>query len=165
MTYDINPFAKSDTSGGDQDRYEIWEMLVRRDIHAFIHQDWSVCEGDFIAEHFQGIHAHNSPNPDSWTLAFPTLDAYRDEWLRQAHATAKISFAEDLAQGIFRATQMRDIEINGNRAVCHKKFDGKIAKADGTYDVLLWQTLYYAKKTDGVWKLTGFLGYLPHPLS
>ena len=162
MRYDVNPFAKADGTPVDTDRFELWEMLVRRDIHAFVAQDWSACEGDFIADEFQGIHAHNSPNPDSWTLAFPTLNVYRDEWLRQAEETSKVAFAEDLIQGIFRATNMRDIEINSNRAICHKKFDGKIAKADGSFDVLLWQTLYYAKKIDGVWKLTGFTGYMAY---
>ncbi len=161
MRYDVNPFAKSDTTPVDQDRYDIWEMLVRRDIYAFVDQDWGACEGDFVVEEFYGIHAHNNPRPDAWTLAFATLDDYRDEWLRQAAQTAQVAFAEDLAQGIFRATHMRDIEIHGKRAVCHKKFDGKIAKADGSFDVLSWQTLYYLKKVAGVWKITGFTGYMP----
>ena len=164
-TYDTNPFAKPNGSPRDEDRFALWEMLVRRDIHAFVAQDWSQCENDFLADEFQGIHAHRSTNPDTWTVAFPNLDTYREEWLRQAKATANIQFAEDLTQGIFRATTMRDIEINDNRAVCHKKFDGTIAKVDGTFDILAWQTLYYARKVKLHWRLTGFLGYLPHPFS
>ena len=67
-----NPFAN------DKDRHEIWEMLVRRDIAAFVASDWSMVADDFIAPGFLGIHAHKSANPDEWTAAFPTLDVYRD---------------------------------------------------------------------------------------
>lgn len=159
MDYTKNPFAPNDT-----DRYQIWAMLVERDIDAFIAADWSKHGPDFHAESFFGVNAHKSELPDSWRLDFPNLDAYRDEWLRQAAATAKVEYAEPLREALFRATNMRDIDIAGDRAVCHKKFDGVVARADGGQDVLSWQTLYFCGRFNGVWKMTGFVGYMPFPM-
>jgi hypothetical protein len=88
MPKHTNPFP------ADPCRSAIWEMLVERDIAAYIGQDWAMVAGDFIEEGFTGIHAHKSPNPDKWTLAFPTLTAYREEWLRQAAESAATKFAE-----------------------------------------------------------------------
>jgi len=159
----MNP-ADNPFSAADSDRREIWTMLVERDIDAFLAADWSMVDGDFVKESFMGIHAHGSELPDSWRLAFPALETYRDEWLRQAHETAKVDYAEPLRDALFRATNLRDIDIAGDKAVAHKKFDGTVARADGGTDVLNWQTLYFCRKVDGVWKLTGFVGYMPFPM-
>ena len=159
MEFDTNPFPKA-----DGDRHALWEMLVRRDIDAFLARDWSMVEADFLAEEFFGLHAHLMTNPDSWRLQFPTLDAYRDEWLRQAGETAAQGFAEPLRPALFRAMQMRDIDIAGTRAVLHKKFDGTIARTGGGEVRLKWQTLYFCRRVDGRWRIQGFTGYLPHPL-
>jgi hypothetical protein len=153
-----NPFPD------DPDRAALWTMLVERDIAAFAAGDWSMVADDFRAEGFFGLHAGGSELPDSWRLAFPTLEVYRDEWLRQAKASAETEYAEDLAEGIHRATNLRDIDLNGDTAVCHKKFDGVIAKADGSQDVLSWQTLYFCARIDGRWKIAGFVGYMPYPM-
>ena len=153
-----NPFPN------DPDRREIWTMLVERDIDAFIAGDWSMVDGDFIKEGFLGIDAGKSDNPDSWRIGFPTLEAYRDAWLGQAAEAKKVKYAEDQRTGIFRATNLQHIEINGDIAVAHKKFDGVIALADGGKDVMNWQTLYFCRKVDGRWKLTGFVGYAPFPM-
>lgn len=154
-----NPFSKI-----DPDREQIWNMLVSRDIDAFVAADWSMVADDFIAEAFVGIDGKRHPNPDKWVLAFPTLDIYRDEWLRQAREFQAIEFVGDARAAIFQATHLEEIEINDDRAIAHKKFDGEILKADGTSDRLLWQTLYFCKRQNGVWKLTGFTGYLPNPM-
>ena len=159
MDYDRNPFPE-----GDPDRHALWEMLVRRDIEAFLARDWSMVADDFLADRFFGLHGHFLANPDSWRLAFPTLEAYRDEWLRQAEETARIAFAEPLREALFRITNLRDIDIAGDRAVLHKKFDGTIARADGTVQRLAWQTLYFCAKSGGRWRIAGFVGYLPHPM-
>lgn len=154
-----NPFAPNDS-----DRHQIWAMLVERDIDAFLAGDWSKHGPDFHAESFFGVHAHKSELPDSWRLGFPDLASYRDEWLRQSAATAKVKYAEPLREALFRATNMRDIDIAGDRAVCHKKFDGVVKRADGGQDVLNWQTLYFCGRFSGVWKMTGFVGYMPYPM-
>ncbi|WP_420963452.1 hypothetical protein [Brucella sp. IR073] len=152
----VNPFA------GDKDREQIWDMLVRRDIEAFVSQDWSVVADDFDEMRFLGIHAHGQTDPDKWDAAFPTLSAYRDEWLRQAAESAATQYAEPLADGIFRATDLGVIDINGEIAVARKKFDGEIAKADGSVDRLNWQTLYFCRRDGARWKITGFVGYMAY---
>lgn len=159
MTFDKNPFP-----AGDADRHALWEMLVRRDIDAFLAQDWGSVEDDFIAESFFGMHAHFLNDADAWRLQFPQLEIYRDEWLRQAAETAKTAFAEPLREALFRVTNMRDIDVDGDRAVLHKKFNGQVAKADGTFDKLNWQTLYFCRRVGPRWKIAGFVGYMPHPL-
>lgn len=154
-----NPFE-----GKDVDRTEIWNMLVQRDIDAFVSADWSMVQNDFIEDEFFGVDGDKGANPDGWRMRFPSLAEYRDEWLRQAVEFQKTDFAEDARAAIFDTTTLVDIEISGARAIAHKKFDGKIKKADGTSDRLLWQTLYFCKKTPEGWKITGFCGYLPNPL-
>ena len=44
MTYSANPFP------GDPDRTQIWEMLVPRDIAAFVSADWGMVAEDFIED-------------------------------------------------------------------------------------------------------------------
>lgn len=163
MTSRQNPFEKSDRA-----RHQIWEMLVDRDIKAFIAADWSMVQNDFVEQGFMGVHGHNTANPDHWRLAFPTLKDYADEWLDQAKNFQKESqagaFDGDPMDAIFNATVLRDIEINGDKAIVHKKFDGRIPRSDGTSDRMLWQTVYYCANVDGQWKITGFTGYLPNPM-
>ena len=113
---------------------------------------------------FIGIDARRDVSPDKWRLAFPTLGAYRDEWLRQAREFAKLSFAEDPRTAIFTTTTLEDIEIEGEMALVRKKFDGSLKKADGSTDVMRWQTLYYCRLHEGWWKICGFTGYLPNPM-
>ncbi|MCO6178280.1 hypothetical protein [Ciceribacter sp. RN22] len=154
-----NPFAASDVA-----RHAIWEMLVPRDIDAFLSADWSMVAGDFIEEGFLGVSGNREPNPDRWTLAFPTLAAYRDEWLRQARDFAGKTYGEDPRTAIFRTTRLEEIEIAGEAALVRKKFDGGIRTTDGGLDVMKWQTLYYCRLHEGRWKISGFTGYLPYPM-
>ncbi|OCP02897.1 MULTISPECIES: hypothetical protein [unclassified Ensifer] len=155
----LNPFPSSDTA-----RHSIWEMLVSRDITAFLAADWSMVAGDFVEEGFIGIDGRRETNPDNWRLTFPSLVAYRDEWLRQAQDFATQSFAEDPRTAIFTTTTLEDIEINGDQALARKKFDGSLKKTDGSIDILKWQTVYYCRLHQGRWKIAGFTGYLPNPM-
>lgn len=154
-----NPFPGSDTA-----RHAIWTMLVERDIDAFLATDWNMVAEDFIQDGFIGIDACGKENPDLWRLNFPALAAYRDEWLRQARAFAARSYGEDPRAALFATTTLEDIEIEGETALARKKFDGSIQLADGTRDILKWQTLYYCRLHQGRWKIAGFTGYLPHPM-
>jgi hypothetical protein len=156
MTHSTNPFP------GDPDRSAIWEMLVPRDIAAFVASDWEMVAGDFIAARFTGLHAQTSRDPDDWTLAFPTLAAYRDEWLRQAAASAATRYAEDLEAAIHRATRLERIDLEGDSGLARKKFDGTVRLADGGQDRLNWQTLYLCRRDAGRWKIAGFVGYMAH---
>ena len=155
----VNPF-----NPGDKDRYAIWEMLVKRDIQAFVKQDWSMVADDFIEEGFMGIGAGKSDNPDSWKLAYPTLEAYRDDWLNQAKGFAETEWSCNGEQAIHDLTNMRDIEVQGDCALLHKKFDGSLMKKDGTVETLKFQTLYRCRKIEGQWKIAGFTGYMPFPM-
>ncbi|MBE2276003.1 MAG: hypothetical protein IAE87_06855 [Rhodobacteraceae bacterium] len=157
----LNPFPDSDA-----DRRAIWEMLVPRDIDAFVSADWGMVEDDFIPAGFTGVSGHFQSDPQGFTLAFPTLDVYRAEWLRQARSfgadRAAGRFAGDPRAGIFAATRLEEIDIAGDAALVRKKFDGRLAKADGGFDRMNWQTLYICRRQGGRWKIAGFVGYLPH---
>lgn len=156
-----NPFPASDT-----DRTAIWDMLVPRDIDAFIAADWSAVAEDFIAENFTGVSGHFQDDPNKFDLAYPTLDAYRADWLKQAQEfgvghDAGV-YAGDPRTGIFNATRLEEIEITGDTALVRKKFDGHLARTDGPDERMNWQTLYWCRRQNGRWKIAGFVGYLPH---
>lgn len=154
-----NPFPETDSA-----RHSIWEMLVTRDIDAFLAADWSRVAGDFVEDGFLGINANRDPNPDNWRLSFPSLSAYREEWLRQAHDFQTQKFAGDPRHAIFTTTTLEEIEVEGETALVRKKFDGGLRKADGSFDVMKWQTLYYCRLHEGRWKISGFTGYMPNPM-
>ena len=141
---EANPFPAADTA-----RRAIWEMLVPRDIDAFLAADWALVEGDFVEANFTGLNARFLPSPDAWRLSFPTLAAYRDEWLRQAREAKAAReaglYAEDARAAIFRATRLEEIEIDGAAALVRKRFDGGIRRADGGLDRMNWQTLYICR--------------------
>lgn len=156
--YDQNPFPP-----GDPNRFEIWEILVNRDIAAFLECDWSKTADDFHAETFVGYAGPS--NPDHWRINFPSLDTYRDEWLRQAFEFQKMTLVgEDIKQFLFKASILRDIEIRDDVAMAHKKISGRAVTTGGREIVLNWQSVYWLRRTDGRWRVTGFLGYLPNPM-
>ena len=159
MNPNQNPFPTTDL-----DRRALWEMLVARDIQAFITQDWSRVAPDFIEDNFMGINGRFLPNPDSWQLTFPDLETYQTAWLAQAKDFAQTEWAEDAEPALYEATNLQQIEIVGDSALLHKKFDGSIRRRDGGVDRLNWQTLYRCRKIQGTWKIAGFVGYLPNPL-
>lgn len=154
-----NPFPETDIA-----RHSIWEMLVTRDIDAFLAADWSQVADDFVEDGFLGINANRETNPDNWRLSFPSLTAYRDEWLKQAKDFQTQQFAEDPRGAIFTTTTLEEIEVEGETALVRKKFDGGLRKADGSFDVMKWQTLYYCRLHKGRWKISGFTGYMPNPM-
>ncbi len=153
-----NPFENQDS-----DRSAIWEMLVERDITAFCNADWDMVAGDFIEEGFMGINGDRKPDPDQWRLTFPDLASYAEEWLRQAQRFTSTEWKDDPKTELHNLTSLTEIEIAKKTAIAHKKFDGKVTKADGSQDHLQWQTLYRCRKVNGQWKIAGFLGYLPYP--
>ncbi len=159
MQYDSNPFLPE-----EKDRYQIWEKVVRVDIDAFLAEDWSYCAGDFCATHFIGIDAQRYDNPDRWKLTYPSLDAYKEDWLRQAKTFAAISCLEDKREALFRATILEEIEIRDGAALLHKKFKGQLTQTDGKILPINWQTLYKMHKMEEEWKITGFVGYMPYPM-
>ncbi len=155
----MNPFPN------DPDRNYLWEMLVDRDIKAFLAADWNMVADDFIEDNFMGINAGRSPHPDAWQLSFPDLESYKTEWLKQARDFQATNWAEDPQQALLRVTTLRDIEIRDSSALLHKKFFGAIQAEQAPPVNTNWQTLYRCRKVGGQWKITGFVGYMPHILS
>ena len=158
------PVFKNPFNIADADRHDLWEMLVERDITAFLQCDWDLVAEDFIEEGFMGIDGRYRSNPDSWNISFPTLSDYKNNWLTQAGDFAETEWESDAGQDLYKATNLRDIEIAGDCALLHKKFDGELVKKNGDTVRLNWQTLYRCRKINGRWKIAGFTGYLPHPM-
>lgn len=156
---DRNPFTES-----DQDRQEIWNILMVHDFEAFVQCNWSLMEHDFWDEGFFGIDARGSQDPDDWTITFPTLDAYRDEWLRQARQfNGKLLTGTSLIQFLYDSCSLQAIEIAGDRAIGHKKFSGSAITTLGEEIVLAFQSIYQLVRRNGRWLISGFVGYLPNP--
>ena len=151
-----NPFSHD-----NEDKREIWNILVERDISAFVSRDWNLIKDDFLADEFSGINANRNANPDNWALAYPTLDSYKKEWLKQAKEYNETDWAEDITEALHRVTIMKDIDVNGNRALVHKKFIGSIEKTNGEALATNWETIYRCSKVNDKWKIAGFTGYLP----
>ena len=151
-----NPFSSE-----DKDKYSLWEMLVHRDIEAFVNQDWNLVKNDFHADGFIGVNAQKNENPDNWRLSYPNLDAYKEDWLRQAEGFKNEKWAEDISEALYRVTLLNDIEIKDDTAILHKKFIGFIKKENGETLETNWETLYRCRKIEGHWKIVGFTGYMP----
>jgi len=145
----------------DPDRREIWTMLVTRDIAAFLAGDWSAVEDDFAAGFF-GVDANRSADPDQWRPRFDTLTAYRDEWLRQAAATADSADLPNAARALHAATTLTRIDVTGDLAIAHKKFHGFMPLRNGGADFLNWRTQYVCRREGGRWRIAGFIGYMAH---
>ncbi len=149
-----NPFAE----GVER---TFWEMCVHRDIEAFLAGDWSITEADFDEEEFFGMDACGSNDPRNWLPKYPTLDAYRREFDIQAKEFTGFDFAEDPRAALYSALQLSDPQINGDRAVIVKTFDGGILLDNGSTHVLEWRSIFHLRCKKNVWRFTGFTGYLP----
>jgi enamine deaminase RidA (YjgF/YER057c/UK114 family) len=159
----MNPAARNPFPD-DPDRCEIWDVLMRRDFESFLAADWSMTGPDFLETEFAALSGRLLPDPGEWRLRFPSLASYRDEWLGQAAEFQKIEL-KDISKldFLYQSATLREIEITGTRAVARKKFDGTATTTAGAPITLRWQTLYFLRKAEAHWKITGFLGYLPNP--
>jgi len=147
----------------DPDRHYIWHRQIIADSEAFIAGDWSMIENDFDADQFEGIRCYGSSNPDDWKIAFATLAGYRDAWLEMSREFNKKKFKSlTNLQAIYARTSINHIEIAGDRALVHKKFTGDLELADGSLLTGSRQTIYRMQKQQEVWKIVGFIGYLPY---
>lgn len=156
---DVNPFPPADEA-----RHAIWDMLVCRDIDAYVACNWDSHYRDFAPEMFFGIDAGFSDNPDSWRVTYADIARYREAWLEGARAMDGRIAPADLRQALFALTHLRDVEIMGDFALARKKFDGSIQLRDGESVLLRWQTHYFCRHVGGRWRIAGFLGYLPNPM-
>lgn len=140
------------------DEESIRTMLYERDIDAFLDQDWSQVEDSFDREAFCGFRAND---PDGWSVAYPDLESYRQDWLRQA-ATFAAEPREPLRSELFALSRITAVDISQGRAVVRKEFDGD-AGADGVRHTFAWVTYYFLRASSTGWLVTGFVGGLPLP--
>jgi hypothetical protein len=157
----LNPFLGTI----DIDRCEIWDILMRHDFEAFVAGDWSMIQADFWEEGFCGIDAKKEPNPSRWCLTFPSLTAYRDEWLRQVREFGSTRLTgTTMLQFLYDSCALEEINVCDNRAIGCKRFDGSVKSTDGRDIVLRFQSLYQLIRTNNRWLIAGFVGYLPNPM-
>lgn len=160
MSYDDNPFEDICI-----ERAAIWQMLVYRDIDAFLAADWSMTEPDIRSEGFFGVDAAGSSNLDTWQLKFADITSYRDEWLRQATDTQATADMHRARRALFETTDLSKIDLSSDMALAHKKFSGEMPLAGGGSERLNWQTLYVCRKAGGSWKIASFIGYMKYEVS
>jgi hypothetical protein len=157
MNVPTNPFPSADA-----DRQYIWQRQIIADSEAFAAGDWKMIENDFDAEHFEGLRAMNSTNPDDWQIVFPSLESYRDSWLALSAEFRKQKFAGlSPLEVLYARCSLGRIVINEDRAFAVKKFVGIVQRENGSTISGSRQTVYRLHHLNGQWKIVGFLGFLP----
>lgn len=150
-----NPYPKNSA------HYPIWEMCVRRDLEGFLAADWSMCEADFIADGFVGWDGHHTANPLKWTVTYPHLESYKEAWLKGAQDFQKNSIPDNIHEQLYALVSLVRIELGDETGIVHKKFTGQIQFKDQSKQSLNWQSIFYLRKIQGMWRQAGFIGYLP----
>ena len=151
-------FANPYDAAGDADRHALWQALIARDSDAFAAADWSICDGDFAHEQFEGISAHGSTNPVDWTLRYPTVASYRDDWLEMAERYANVPLAAvSHREFLYRMQRFAKVEIADGRAVVWKQFRADEPLVNGERYSLSAQSVYRLRQIYGQWKIVGFV--------
>ena len=156
MSTETNPFAS------DRDRQKSGKCWCSRDIAAFVAADWGMVADDFIESRLPGHPRSHIVQPGRLDGSLSQPRCLQGRVAAAGGRDGRLAFAEPLAPAIHRATSLDMIEITGDTAVAHKKFDGAIRLADGSADILNWQTLYFCRRAAGRWKITGFVGYMAY---
>lgn len=157
-----DPLANPFDLAREPERAGLWEMLVARDNEAFVARDWGLCAADFDAERFEGISANGSVDPWKWSLAYPTVDSYRRDWLRMADEYLLRPLADDDHRGLlYRMTRLARFETDGDRMLVWKQFRAEAPLTDGTLWKIAAQSIFRLHRIAGSWKIVGFVGYLP----
>lgn len=153
-----NPFDQA----RDPERAALWEMLVARDNEAFVAEDWGPVADDFWEERFEGISANGSSDPAAWTLGYPTLDAYRRDWLRMAAEFLRTPLADGDHLGLLYAmTSLDRFEFDGDRLLVWKRFRAEAPLEGGADLSIAMQSIFRLHRDGGRWRIVGFVGYLP----
>ncbi|MCC6492535.1 MAG: hypothetical protein IT424_05895 [Pirellulales bacterium] len=157
-----DPVRNPYDAAAERDRHALWQALIARDSESFVQADWSLCADDFASDRFEGISAHGSWNPIHWTLRYPTLESYRDDWLAMAERYLATPLAaishRDL---LYRMQQFAKVEISGDRAVVWKQFAADEPLSDGGRYQIAAQSVYRLHRLRNRWLIVGFVGYLP----
>lgn len=153
-----NPFD----GAGQPDRAALWEMLVARDGRAFVAEDWSAVADDFWPERFEGISALGSADPADWSLAYPSVESYRDDWLKMARDYLDAPLANGDHLGLLHAmTTLDRFEFDGDRLLVWKRFRAEAPLRDGGVWSIASQSLFRLHRDGDRWRIVGFVGYLP----
>jgi hypothetical protein len=146
----------------DADRHALWQILIARDSEAFAAADWSLCECDFSKERFDGINARGSFDPMNWTLRYPTIESYRDDWLEMARRYRTLPLAGIRhTELLYKMQRIAKAEIHDGRAVVWKQFCANEPLSNGRHYEVCAQSVYRLHRIDGRWRIVGFVGYLP----
>lgn len=158
MTTPENPFSAT----SEPNEHYIWQRLIITDSEAFAAGDWQMIADDFEPARFEGWRAMNSYYPVDWQIVFPTLDSYRECWLKSSAEFRARKFVNcSTLEALYQRCSIGRIVINGDRAMAIKKFKGRLKCEDGSGVAGDRQTVYRLHRIDGRWKIVGFLGYLP----
>jgi hypothetical protein len=150
-----NPYAPS------SEQHSVFEMAVVRDVEAFVAGDWERVAGDFIEEGFFGLDGRGTSDPAGWRLTYPTLAAYRERWLAQSAAFRARRYRSDPAEAMFALLEVPLLELDGDSGLLLKRFDGTIEVEEGEPVTLRRESLFVLRRVGGVFRVAGFVGYLP----
>ncbi len=154
----VNPFDRD----LEPERAGLWDMLVARDNDAFAAADWGPVADDFAADRFDGISGNGSADPAAWTLAYPTVESYRAAWLRMADEYLRTPLADGDHRGhLYRMTRLARFEFAADRLLVWKRFVHETPLKDGGVWSIAAQSIFRLHRIDGIWKIAGFVGYLP----
>lgn len=162
MSTSLDPLKNPYAAAVDADRHVLWQALIARDADSFAAADWSLCDGDFAHDRFEGISAHGSLDPIHWTLRYPTVASYRDDWLGMSERFLKVPLAEiGHRELLYKMQKFAKVEVVGDRALVWKQFRADEPLAGGDRYRISAQSVYRLHRIEGQWRIVGFVGYLP----
>ena len=154
MSAPHDPLKNPYDAAGDADRHALWQALIARDSDAFAAADWSMCDGDFAHERFEGISAHGSLDPVDWTLRYPTVESYRDDWLEMAKRYLKVPLAAvSHRELLYKMQAFAKVEITDGRAIVWKQFRADEPLTNGDRYSICSQSVYRLHHIDGQWRI------------
>ena len=151
-----NPFLPD-----DNDRFAIWELLVRRDFEAFLRQDWMAVQEDYISEEFHGIDFQKNIQSSSWKLGYPSLASYRTTWLSDSTEFNQTPFFFDPRKILYSCCRLENWDLQGAIGIVHKVFDGVFLVHEKNPIEMRWRSIFILRWSDSRWKIAGFIGYMP----
>lgn len=140
------------------DTDQILDICYHEDIEAFLDADWNRVGDTFDEGGFTGF---TGADPTRWQIGYPSLAAYRDDWLRQA-ALFTGADRSDLRRQLYAVSKVAEVTITGDRALVRKEFDGTVSVGSATTE-FAWITFYFLRSDAERWLITGFVGGLPLP--
>ncbi|MDB4466622.1 hypothetical protein N9066_00265 [bacterium] len=139
----------------------LWEMCIRRDLEAYLVCDWSIIAPDFEPDGFLGINARSSNNPCDWKLEFPNLNSYKKAFEQQAGEFAEKEFNGNVRNILYNSVSLENFQLTPSNATLVKVFDGELIEKNSQTTYLKWKSMFYLVRRSDVWKISGFVGYLP----